>query len=230
MKKNIYKIENSIELLKKDKSTLFLDAKEFNEIKYKLKKDSYNVFLCYPDSEKVILYKNVLPSVSLFKINSYKALSHPMILGSILGLNIDPSYLGDIIIDNDNYYFYILSSIKEFIKSNLIMIGNNSVSIEEIDINTLNNYKKEYETNKIIVSSLRIDTVIARIIKTNRDKVLELIKNKNVILNYDVLTKNSYILKPGDVFSIRKYGKYKFDKVIGNTKKDNYVIEYLKYK
>ena len=109
------------------------------------------------------------------------------------------------------------------------MIGNNSVKLEEIDINYLSNYKRKYEEYKIIVSSLRIDNVISKIIKTNRDRVIDKIKNKEVILNYEIVNKNSILLKENDIFSIRRYGKYKFIGIEKSTKKDNYVIRYLKY-
>ena len=229
MKTDIYKINNSIDKLINGKYTLFLDQREFNLLKSKLKKKDYNIYLPYKDSEKVILYSTNTPEVSLYKINSYSKLTHPMILGSILGLNIQNSYLGDIIVDNDNYYFYILSTLDNYIKDNLLYVGNNKVTIEKIDLDTLNNYEREYESHEIIVSSLRIDNVISKIIKTNRDRVIDKIKNKEVILNYELLSKNSYILKENDIFSIRKYGKYKYIGVINNTKRDNYVIKYLKY-
>ena len=227
--KDIYKIDNSIEKIKNNKSTLFLDNSEFKKVISKLKKNEYKIYYPYKDSEKVILYTNNIPKISLFKIKSYNKLRHQDILGSILSLNISNNYLGDIIIDDDNYYFYIISDLKDFIKDNLVMIGKNKISLEELDLSALEEYERKYEENELIVSSLRIDTVISRIIKTNRDKVIEKIKDKEVILNYEILSKNSYILKENDIFSIRKYGKYKFIGVINNTKKDNLVIKYLKY-
>lgn len=227
--KDIYKIDNSIEKIKNNKSTLFLDNSEFKKVISKLKKNEYKIYYPYKDSEKVILYTNNIPKISLFKIKSYNKLRHQDILGSILSLNISNNYLGDIIIDDDNYYFYIISDLKDFIKDNLVMIGKNKISLEELDLSALEEYKRKYEENELIVSSLRIDTIISRIIKTNRDKVIEKIKDKEVILNYEILSKNSYILKENDIFSIRKYGKYKFIGVINNTKKDNLVIKYLKY-
>ena len=109
------------------------------------------------------------------------------------------------------------------------MIGNKKVIVEEVDINILEDYERKYENHEIIVSSLRIDTVISRIINTNRKNVLNKIKDKEIILNYEVLTKVSYNLKENDIFSIKRYGKYKFIGIINNTKKDNLVIKYLKY-
>ena len=85
------------------------------------------------------------------------------------------------------------------------------------------------QTKNIIVPSLRIDAVISKIINTSRSNSVDLIKNKCVILNYSILKNDSTILKENDIFSIRKYGKYKFSKVVKNTKKDNIIIEYFKY-
>ena len=229
MKEDLYKINNYVDKIKSGKNTLFLDAKEYKLVVSKLHKKDYKVYYPYKDSEKVILYKDHIPKVSLIKIISYNKLRHQEILGSILGLNISSSYLGDIIIDNDNYYFYILDELKDFVLNNLYMIGKNSVKLEEIDLNELSNYERKYEENVIIVSSLRIDNVISKIIKTNRDRVIDKIKNKEILLNYDIVTKSSILLKENDIFSIRKYGKYKFIGIECNTKRDNYVIKYLKY-
>ena len=227
--KDIYKIDNSIERVINGRHTLFLDGKEFKLVKDRLKNKNYNIYYPYKSSEKVILYVDNIPKVSLFKINSYKELRHQDILGSILSLNVSSSYLGDIIIDDNNYYFYIMSDLSNFIKDNLISIGNSKITLEEIDLNILKDYERKYEANELIVSSLRIDTVISRIIKTNRTNVLEKIKNKEVILNYEILSKNSYILKENDIFSVKRYGKYKFIGIINSTKKNNLVIKYLKY-
>ena len=229
MKTDYYKIDNSIERIINNKSTLFLDQKELKSVKSRLKKQQYKEYYPYKDSEKVILYTDSIPQVVLFKIKSYEKLRHQDILGSILSLNISSSYLGDIIIDDNSYYFYILSELKEFIKNNFISVGKNSITLEEISLDYLKDYERNYEKNEIIVSSTRIDNVLSKIIGTNRETILKKIKDKEIILNYEILTKASYILKENDVFSIRRYGKYKYIGISKHTKKDNLIIEYLKY-
>ena len=227
--RDAYKIENTIEKLLNGKPTYFLDNSEFKKVISKIKNKNYNIYELYKDQEKVILYTKEEPKVSLFKIISRDSLRHQDILGAILSLNISPSFLGDIIIDNDNYYFYVLSDLDEFLKQNLKMVGRESVTLEKIDLGYLKNYKRKYEEYKIIVTSLRIDNVISKIIGLNRSKVIDKIKNKEVILNYEILTKSSYNLRENDVFSIRRVGKYKFIKIDNITKKNNLVIKYLKY-
>lgn len=229
MKNDIYKINNIVEKVLSGRATNFLDQREFKLVTSKLKKKNYNIYSPYRTSEKIILYTNELPMVSLYKINTYEKLRHQDILGSVLGLNILSSYVGDIIIEGDNYYFYIISDMDVFIKDNLNMIGNKHVSIEKINLATLKDYERKYVEYEVVVSSLRIDNVISRIINTNRKLVCDKVKNKEIIINYGVLTRNSYVLKEDDVFSIRSYGKYKFIGVINSTKKNNLVIKYLKY-
>ena len=88
---------------------------------------------------------------------------------------------------------------------------------------------KMYEEHEIIISSLRIDNVISGIINSSRSKTLEKIKNKEVIVNYEVMNKCSYTIKENDIISIKRFGKYKYVGKINETKKNNYVIKFLKY-
>ena len=74
-----------------------------------------------------------------------------------------------------------------------------------------------------------MDVVISKIINTSRGNTLEKIKNNEIYLNYELLTKPTYSLKENDIFSIRKYGKYKFIGIVNETKKGSLIIKYLKY-
>ena len=224
-----YLIKKYVEKIKRGESSGFLDPLELKTVISKLKKNEYEIYSVYEECDKKILYKNNIPNVKLYKINSYEKLKHQEIVGSLYSLSIDKSMIGDIIIDEDNYYFYIIDKMSSFIENSLYMIGNKYVTIEEIDISKMKDYKKKYEIKNMIVSSLRMDTIVSRITNTSRNNSIELIKNKNVILNYSILKDGSITLKENDIFSIRRYGKYKFSKVIKNTKKDNIVIEYFKY-
>ena len=119
--------------------------------------------------------------------------------------------------------------MKTFFESELQKIKNSNIELIERDIDLLNDYEPDFEKLEIITSSLRIDNVVAKIIHTNRDQVKDLIKDKKITFNYDLLKDGAKLLKEGDVFSIRKYGKYKFDFIIKNTKKDNLIIQISKY-
>ena len=229
MKSDIYKINNAVEKIKSGNNTLFLDQREYKLVTSKLKKHEYKVYYTYKDSEKVMLYIGNIPIIKLFKINTAEKIRHQDILGSLFALNIDSSFVGDIVLYNDDYYVYIENNLSTYIKDNLNIIGNKKVVLEEVSLDVLKDYERKYEENEMIVSSLRIDSIVSSIIKSSRSKALEKIKNKEVIVNYEVMSKNSYLLKENDIFSIRRYGKYKFVGIVKSTKKDNYIVKYLKY-
>lgn len=231
MKKNVYEIEKNIEKLLKGNSTGFLTLNVINEIKGKLKKYDYQIFSPYTDSEKIILYSKKEPNIKLYRIDCYEQdkISHSSILGSLFGLNITSEMFGDIILYDGDFYVYILDDISEYIVNNFAMVGNISIKLIEVNLDFLSNYKRQYEELELIVSSLRIDAVVSRLCGFNREKTQDSIKNEFVLLNGRILNKSSYILKDGDIFSIKRYGKYKYIGILKTTKKDNYLIKIDKY-
>lgn len=226
----MYTVEKNLNKLNHNQPTFFLDPKEQQELKKKLKKDTYKIFKPYIDSEKNIFYIKQEPKVILYEIKTKISLEHREILGTLFSLNITSELFGDIVITNDHYYIYILENIAPYIKNNLLTIKNSHIELIETPLETLKDYTKEFEYIKIIASSNRIDTVIARLIQTSRPNILEKIKNKEVILNYNILKNNSYLLKENDVFSIRRYGKFQYVGIKKETKNKNYIIECKKYK
>lgn len=226
----MYTVEKNLNKLNHNQPTFFLDPKEQQKLKKKLKKDTYKVYKPYIDSEKNIFYKKEEPNVILYEIKTKVPLEHREILGTLFSLNITSELFGDIIITNNHYYIYILETIAPYIKNNLLMIKNSRIELIERPLEILKDHTKEFEHIEIIASSNRIDTVIARLIQTSRPNILEKIKNKEIILNYDILKNNSYLLKENDIFSIRRYGKFQYIGIKKETKNKNYIIECKKYK
>lgn len=231
MAKNNFIIEHYLENLKIGESTPFLVPIEVIKIKNKLKEPKVNIFKPYKDSEKIILYTNPekIKNVSLFEIISPSSLKHSEIMGALMNVGVASSCFGDIIIDKDKYYFYSLSIIDSLLLSNLNKIGKYSVKIKKISLDVLSNYERSFEEIRILSSSLRLDKIVSLIIKTNREKACGYINNKEVYVNYEVITKQTYILKENDIFSIHRYGKYKFLGVTKKTKKDKLIINCIKY-
>ncbi len=229
MKRNTYEIEKNIEKIQRGVPTGFLTPNVAFEIKKCLKKGSFQEYLVYPDAEKVIIYSNAIPKVKLFRIDCYEELKHSSILGSLFALNITSEMFGDIILYHNSFYIYLLESISNLVQEELVMVGHNAVHLVEVDLDILANYCRDYEKIEQIVSSLRVDTICSKLVSCNRDTIREMIKDKDILLNYDVVKKPEMIIREGDIFSIRKYGKYRFKEIIGQSKKGNYIILLEKY-
>ena len=209
--------------------TYFLDPKDINKVKSKLNKNNYSIYYPYKDSEKNIIYSGNIPEVLLYEIISKQSLRHQDILGAMYSLNISPDLFGDILIINNRYYIYILPILRNYFESNFLNIRNSKIELKEVSIDLLKDYEREYEKFEMIVSSSRIDTVVSNILHTSRSCIPNLIKKKEIMLNYDYLVNPDYKLKEDDIFSIKRIGKYKFVGVIKNTKKDKLIVEVCKY-
>lgn len=224
----IYTVEKIVEKVLYSNSTNFVEIKYLNRVKKELKNVKYNIYEPFIGATKIILY-NKMPNIKIYEIVSNNDLRHQDILGTLYSLNISDEMFGDVVIWNNRYFIIILSSIDNYIKSNLTSIKNSKVDLIERNPYYLKDYKQEYEECIIIVPSIRVDVIVSKIINSSRSNALEKIKNGDIYLNYELLTKPTYMLKENDIFSIRKYGKYKFLGEINRTKKGSLVVKYLKY-
>lgn len=225
----MYEIQKNLTRLNNGQHTFFLDECEAREVKRKLGKTKFKVFSPNKDSEKIIYYIDKEPEVVLYEIKCGECLRHQDILGTMYSLNISKEMYGDIILSDGCYYIYILKLFQNYFESNFIKVRNTKVELKELELNHLADYKRQYMELELIVSSERIDTVVSHLANTSRSLVKEKVKNKEIMLNYEILKNLSYTLKENDTFSIRKIGKFKYIGVIKTTKSNNYIVKVLKY-
>lgn len=228
-KKDYYLIEKTISKLNKNGYTYFLDPATYKKVIAKINFHNYKTYYPYKECDKILLYQDNIPPISLLELISYDQLTHREIMGSIYNQGFDPSLFGDIIITNNHYYLIVISEIVELLKKDLLYIGNHHIKIIEANLALLSDYKRSYEELSITTSSLRIDNVISSIIGTSREAIKKYFSDELIVLNYEIINKPEYHLTEGDVFSIRRYGKYRFDSIIKITKKNHYLIKILKY-
>ena len=230
MKSNTYNIEKIIDSLYNKGYTNFIVPTDLKLIKGKLNKKEYKIYEPYKDCTKVILYKKIIPEIKLFRIDSKVELRHQDILGTIFSLGLKEDTVGDIVKYQDSFYIFLLPHLVDYFKYNLTDIKNNKIDLIEENILLTENFKQEYIIKQYIVTSLRIDNVISTITNNSRNQILEKFNNKEILLNYEEDIKPTRTLKENDIFSIRRYGKYKFTKVLKTTKKGGFIIEVLIYK
>ena len=229
MKTNIFNTEKVIESVYNHGSSNFITLKELMVIKSKTNKNEFKIYEPYEECTKVILYKKTLPDIRLLKIEGNN-IRHQDVMGAIFSLGLKEDTFGDIVKYNDSFYIFVLPHLVEYITYNLPEIKNEHVTIKEVDLSISNSFKQEYIRKEYIVSSLRIDNVISTITNESRNMILDRFKNKEIILNFEEEIKPTRTLREGDTFSIRRFGKYKFNKTLKNTKKGGFIIEILMYK
>lgn len=231
MKQNTYEVKKNVDKVLSGKFTGFLSSNIRLEVEKCLRKAEYDKFVPFEEAEKIILYSGDCPRVRLFQICCYKddEIKHSSIMGSLYGLNIFGDMFGDIVKWKENFYVYLLDDICDLVISEFNFVGNVYVRLKEVPLDFLSEFRREYEKIELIVSSLRIDTVISKLIGCNRDCVHEKIRDNDILVNEVIEKKVSTVLKVGDVFSVRRYGKFCFREIVGRTKKDNFIIVINKY-
>lgn len=155
-------------------------------------------------------------------------LNHRDFLGALMHLGIERSTLGDILVKEKTAYLFCLDSIADYICTELTKVKHTNVKCEitDLDIPAL---KPTLVDEEFPVSYLRLDGIIASLLKCSRSEALSFFEDKKVTLNGHVTGRNSTLLKDGDIFSVRGHGKFIFTGSGGTTRKGKIYIHIRRY-
>ena len=81
------------------------------------------------------------------------------------------------------------------------------------------------ERKNCLVSSVRADSVIAKLYNMSRSQGVELFRGKKVFINGRLNENNSVTLKTGDRVSVRGHGKFIYQGTAYETKKGKLSVE-----
>lgn len=184
----------------------------------------------YPD---YYTKEDIASEVSLLKITGnfkYKDVSHRDYLGSVLSLGIVRENIGDICINEDAVYVFILENMKQYLLYNLKKVSNTSIKITEASLNEFFYETPEFEESTFTVMSIRLDAIIASAFNLSREKSQALIKNENVKVDYEIIKSNSKILSGNNIISVKGFGRFVYVKQLGETRKNRIRVLIKKYR
>ncbi len=154
--------------------------------------------------------------------------SHRDFLGAIMNLGIKRETVGDILVKEKEAYIFADEKIADYIVENLDKVKHTHVKVEK-----LNELPQALETKKqekeLLVSSTRLDVIIAGRYKLSRSQALELFRSQKVFVNGRVCENNSYQVKENDIISVRGFGKMEFKQISGETRKGRIYVTILNY-
>ena len=127
----IYYVEKNVEKVLNGESTNFIEIKYLGKIKNKLKNIKYEIYRPFSDATKVIIYKNKKVDIKVFEIESKVPIRHQDILGTLYSLNISDEMFWDVVCDNGKYFIIVVSSIENYLKSNMLSIRNSNINLVE---------------------------------------------------------------------------------------------------
>ena len=183
------------------------------------------LFPSFMDKDKVASH------VAIFKINPIgtQSLTHPQILGSLMGLGIDRFIIGDILAQaSEAIYFAACSEFVPFLIENFTRVGRYDIFLTDVTDEHIVKAEK-FEAFNIIISSWRLDVLVKSIMNCARDKAIDHLNEGHVKLNNMVDKKPSRLCHIGDTLSIKRHGRFKLALQDRKTKSGKFVVTVQKY-
>lgn len=153
-------------------------------------------------------------------------LKHSQILGSFLGqTGIRRSELGDIILSEGRAQVFVSKHLLEIFQNNIKKIGSATVQFVEKPFEELIETEAASVMKVVLVSSMRIDKIIASTFEISRNLAVNMLQSRKVKLNYLEIEKKDFTVEQGDLISVRGLGRIKILRILGETKKGKQKIE-----
>ena len=155
-------------------------------------------------------------------------LTHRDFLGAVLGLGIERSLIGDILVRGSHAWFFCLSPAAEMIAFSLKQVRRTSVKAEIVPPD-LPELRPRFAALRLNVASERLDAVTAAFAGLSRGQADRLFSAEKVFVNGRVVTDRTARLKEGDVLSVRGFGKAVYDGIEHETRKNRLWVILRKY-
>lgn len=164
--------------------------------------------------------------VCLKNLNPQKLLSHKDYLGGIMSLGVTREKFGDVFVEGETAYVVTFKTMADYLERELIQVGSSEVQVEVKSYHSVAKHlTPSFKASEVVVSSLRLDVLVAEVAHCSRKDAVDTIKRGRVLLNYVENKEKAKEVKVGDTLTIRGHGKYKVGEILGTTRKENIRIQ-----
>ncbi|KAK7401817.1 hypothetical protein VNO78_13609 [Psophocarpus tetragonolobus] len=179
--------------------------------------------------EELTSNPDIISALSITGNFQFEPCSHGDFLGSILGTGIVREKLGDIILQGEQgAQIIVVPELVEFLMSTLVKVRNVPVSCTRIPLISLDYEPARTKSFKTVEASLRVDALASAGFKISRSKLVDMISNGDVRINWIPVTTKGTTLKSGDIVSVSGKGRLKIGE-INSTKKGKFAVELIRY-
>lgn len=234
-KKNRIQVTDFYDL---SKQNLILKFIQYNKVKNVFFYGGYEeaerkALIVYPEKyenlirENKIDFEEWIKAIKITLPNENKGqYVHQNYLGALIKLGLKREKIGDILVDENGADIIISIDVEKFLLNSLNSLTRfQKASIESIKVEEIRKQQIQKETMKIVVSSMRLDNIVAELAKCSRNKANEILSSERVFVNYENVTKATKEIKENDKITIRGKGRFVIKTVVGNTKKGKIMIE-----
>ena len=158
---------------------------------------------------------------------------HKDYLGSLMGLELCREALGDIVLPPEEpgtAYLFALEPAAALICQELRSVGRTEVTAQQLALDEVPEFAQaERRLQTATVSSLRLDAVLAAMLRCSRGMAAELVAAGRVEINHLPVSSAHAPVYESDVFTVRGKGRFRLTALPGKSKKDRQIIEFFQY-
>ena len=161
-----------------------------------------------------------LMALEILYPRKFHQLTHSQILGTLLHqLGIKRDYIGDILLGEEQTFVILDRRFGELAQRSLSKISRVPVSWKEAVLSQLPaKTSQDVRSQQVLLSSLRLDKVVATAFHISRSNALKLIESGQVKLDYKEVKQPGKVLEVGQLVSVRGFGRVRLKEFLGFSK------------
>ena len=161
-----------------------------------------------------------LMALEILYPRKFHQLTHSQILGTLLHqLGIKRDYIGDILLGEEQTFVILDRRFGELAQRSLSKISRVPVSWKEAVLSQLPaKTSQDVKSQQVLLSSLRLDKVVATAFHLSRSNALKLIESGQVKLDYKEVKQAGKVLEVGQLVSVRGFGRVRLKEFLGFSK------------
>ena len=161
--------------------------------------------------------------------SGYASLTHRDLLGSVLALGLRREVIGDIIVTKDSSACIMACpEAAKLILSELRRVGRDTVKVRPAEHRDIK-IERHFENITSTVAAPRLDGVVRALCSVSREDAASLVLSGKAELNYLTVQQPDRKVAPGDILSVRGYGKFIIDRCEDETRRGRLRLEARKY-
>ena len=148
----------------------------------------------------------------------FGAPGHRDYLGALLGMGVGREWIGDILIDESTAHVLCIQSVETHLLG-IEKVGRCGVKTAAIELSAVPVPERKVKEVSFTVQSPRLDAVLSGLFHLSRTQAAERIRAGDASLNYSECLRPDAEIRPGDVVSLRGYGKAEVKDLGGQSRK-----------
>ena len=148
----------------------------------------------------------------------FGAPGHRDYLGALLGMGVGREWIGDILIQDSVAHVLCIQSVEAHLLG-IEKVGRCGVKTAAVTLDAVPVPERKVKAVSFTVQSPRLDAVLSGLFHLSRTQAAERIRAGDASLNYAECLRPDAEIRPGDIVSLRGYGKAEVKDLGGQSRK-----------